>query len=176
MQNQSNIELKTKRLLLRQATETDVDIIKHLLSDGYDTKEDALEHIRWINNNGYDNRLVYNFFIALKDSNEFFGRVYLHSKPELNREIEIGYGISEKHRNKGYATEAGKAIIQFAFENVGLDVIVAIVKPENIPSRRVIEKLGFTFHSVRNVPDENGIDCDFDYFRLYHHDWKMIKK
>jgi len=173
MQNKSDIELKTKHLLLRQATETDADIIRHLLRDGYETKEAALKHIRWINNNGYENRLVYNFFIALRQTTEFFGRVYIHSKPELNREVEIGYRISEEHRNNGYATEAAKAIIQFAFENVGLDVLVAIVKPENIPSRRVIEKLGFTYHSVRRVADENGVDCDFDYFRLYHHSWKM---
>ena len=173
MQNQSDMGLKTKRLFLRQPTETDADIIRHLLRDGYETKEAAIKHIRWINNKAYENRLIINFFITLKQANECIGRVYIHSKPELNGEVEIGYRISEEHRNNGYATEAAEAIIQFAFENVGLDVLVAIVKPENISSRRVIEKLGFTYHSVRRVADENGVDCDFGYFQLYHHNWKM---
>ncbi|NLO47229.1 MAG: GNAT family N-acetyltransferase [Clostridiales bacterium] len=176
MQNQSDMELITKRLSLRQPTETDADIISHLLRNGYETKEATLKHIRWINNNAYENRLVFNFFISPKQAKECIGRVYIHSKPELNREFEIGYGISEEHRNNGYATEAAEAIIQFAFEIVGLDVLVAIVKPENIPSRRVIEKLGFTYHSVRSVADENGVDCDFGYSRLYHRDWNMMKQ
>lgn len=44
-------------------------------------------------------------------------------------------------------------------------------KPENIPSQRVIEKLGFTSRGVRRVPDENGIDCEFDYYQLSMEDY-----
>ncbi|MCL2463147.1 MAG: GNAT family N-acetyltransferase, partial [Defluviitaleaceae bacterium] len=67
-----------------------------------------------------------------------------------------------------YATEAAKAVVKFAFEQAGQEVLCAIVKPENIASRRVLEKLGFTKSEVRTVPDENGEDCEFDYFRLYN--------
>ena len=80
MQNQSDMELKTKRLFLRQPTETDADIIGHLLRNGYETKESALKHIRWINNNAYENRLVFNFFISPKQTNECIGRVYIHDR------------------------------------------------------------------------------------------------
>jgi hypothetical protein len=48
---------------------------------------------------------------------------------------------------------------------------VAIVKPENIASRRVIEKLGFANNGVRTVPDENGKICESDYFQLHREDW-----
>ena len=107
-------------------------------------------------------------------ANQCIGRVYIHSKPELGGEVEIGYSISEAHRNKGYATEAAKAIVQFAFEKTWQDVLVAIIKPENIASRRVIDNLGFVYHSVRRVADENGVDCDFDYFQLHRKDWLLL--
>ena len=48
---------------------------------------------------------------------------------------------------------------------------MAIVKPESIASRRVIEKLGFSNHGIRLVPDENGKMCEFDYFQLHREDW-----
>lgn len=81
--------------------------------------------------------------------------------------MEIGYGISGEYRNNGYVTEAAKAVVRFAFEQAGLDVLVAIVKPENVESRRVVEKLGFSECGIRMVPDENDQICEFDYFRLY---------
>ena len=48
---------------------------------------------------------------------------------------------------------------------------MAIVKPENIASRRVIEKLGFANNGVSTVPDENGKICESDYFQLHREDW-----
>jgi len=48
-------------------------------------------------------------------------------------------------------------------------VLSAIVKPANIASRRVIEKLGFVYGDTRTLPYD-GKDCSFDYFRLYHTD------
>jgi len=108
-------------------------------------------------------------------TDQCIGRVYLHSKPELNGEIEIGYGISGEYRNNGYATEAAKSVLQFAFDNIGLDALVAIVKPENIASRRVIEKLGFTHRGIRTVPDENGMECEFNYYRLSRNDQNRLK-
>ena len=161
------MEIKTERLFLRTLTEMDVDVVRKLHKDEFETDEAALKHIRWIINKAYENRLIFNFCIWLVQTNECIGRIYLHSKPELNGEVEIGYGIFEEYRNKGYATEAAEAIVNFAFEKVGLDVLVAIVKPENISSRRVIEKTGFVNYGTRRVEDENGADCEFDYFKLY---------
>lgn len=114
-----------------------------------------------------EGRLIVVFYIWLTGTNQCIGRVYLHSKPELNSGVEIGYSISEVYRNNGYATEAAKAVVQFAFEKSGLHFLVTIVKPENIASRRVIEKLGFTKCDVRMVDDEYGINCAFDYFQLH---------
>lgn len=171
MQSQKYTEFRTKRLYLRTLTEADAGIVRSLFGNEFETEEDALDHIRWINNNAYENRFIINFYIWLNTTNQCIGRVYLHSKPELNGEVEIGYGISEEFRNNGYATEAAAAVVKHAFENAGQKVLAAIVKPENIPSQRVIEKLGFTSRGVRRVPDENGIDCKFDYYQLSMEDY-----
>ena len=56
---------------------------------------------------------------------------------------EIGYGISEEYQNKGYATEAVKAISEWVFNNPNVTVIEAETENENIASIRVLEKCGF---------------------------------
>lgn len=56
---------------------------------------------------------------------------------------EIGYGISEEYKNHGYATEAVKAITEWAFENPDVTAIEAETDNENIASKKVLEKCGF---------------------------------
>lgn len=165
------MELYTERLFLRTITEADVAVVRAFGKDEFATDEDVLDWIRWLKEKNEEDRLITNFYIWLKDTDQCIGRVYIHSKPELNREVEIGYGIYEEYRNKGYVTEAAKAVVRYAFEKAGQNLLVAIVKPENIASRRVIEKLGFSNHGIRTVPDENGETCEFDYFQLHREDW-----
>lgn len=67
-------------------------------------------------------------------------------------QLELGYRFLRKHWGKGYATEAGKRLLQYAFQELDLSEVVAVTLPENRASRRVMEKLGFrllghdTFH------------------------------
>ncbi|MBR3463836.1 MAG: GNAT family N-acetyltransferase, partial [Clostridiales bacterium] len=49
---------------------------------------------------------------------------------------------------KGYATEATKALIKYGFEQIGLHKVQICVRPSNTPSKRVIEKCGFTFEGT----------------------------
>ena len=57
--------------------------------------------------------------------------------------IEVGWLIGKEFWNRGYATEAARPFIPYAFDRLGLDRLICIVAPENISSRRVAEKLGF---------------------------------
>ncbi|RPJ52088.1 MAG: N-acetyltransferase [Chloroflexi bacterium] len=59
--------------------------------------------------------------------------------PELN-ETEVGFLFEPRCWGKGYATEVARASLQFGFERANLDHIIALVHPDNIASRRVIEK------------------------------------
>lgn len=167
-------ELQTPRLWLRTPAESDVRAVGAVGKDEFPTDADALAYIQWVQNSAYENRLIYCYYVWAKQTGQCIGRVYLHSKPELHGEVEIGYGMLEDHRRHGYTTEAARAVVRFAFERAGLDFLVAIVKPTNIASLRVIENLGFTRHGTRTVPDENGESCMFDYFRLSRRDWRPL--
>ena len=60
-------------------------------------------------------------------------------------EIEIGYILAKPYWNQGFSTEAALAGLRYAFEELELEEIVAIVHPENLASQRVTEKLGMRF-------------------------------
>lgn len=77
----------------------------------------------------------------LKSTNEFIGWYILKHLPN-NGEVEVGFRIKEQFWNKGYSTEAGKALLKHGFETLGLEKIAAIVRPDNFASQAVIKKIG----------------------------------
>jgi ribosomal-protein-alanine N-acetyltransferase len=77
-----------------------------------------------------------------------------------SEEREVAYAISKDYRNRGYTTEAVIGMIRNVFNISSLDEIVAIVKPFNHSSRRVLEKAGF--RCIRRVTLSD--DADYDYF------------
>lgn len=57
--------------------------------------------------------------------------------------VEILYAYSERAWGAGIGTEAGDAVVDLAFGRLGLGRLIALVAPDNVRSRRVVEKLGF---------------------------------
>jgi len=159
-----SIKIKTERLFLRTLAESDAALLKDYIAE-VETEEEAMEWIRGVTTRNSANDVCFMFYIWLIQSNELIGRVYFHKKVDLDNEVEIGYWTIDEHRNKGYATEAAKAVVKFAFEQAGQDELAAIIDRENIASRRVIEKLGFVYHGERIVYDNNE-NRKFDYFKL----------
>lgn len=159
-------EIKTERLLLRAPTKADTAAIIDFGDGEFKSERDVRKWVRWIHK-GAKRKTMFMFYIWLAQTGQCLGRVYVYSKPEINYEFEIAYGIYEEHRCQGYATEAARALIRFAFERAGQEVLCAIVKPDNIPSQRVIEKLGFTRCGTRMVVCDDGENCELDYFRIY---------
>ena len=90
--------------------------------------------------------------------------------------VEIGWRLAREHWGRGYATEGAGAALAFGFESLGLEEIVAFTVPANIPSRRVMGRLG-----MRRLPSD-----DFEHpaiaeghplrshvlYRLRRVDWK----
>jgi RimJ/RimL family protein N-acetyltransferase len=70
--------------------------------------------------------------------------------------VEIGWRLAFEHWGKGYATEAAKAVLTYAFGALGLEEVVSFTVPPNHRSRRVMERLG-----MRRSPDD-----DFDHPNL----------
>ena len=61
---------------------------------------------------------------------------------------EIGYGISEAYQNNGYATEAVKAVLEWAFAHPEVTAVEAETDSDNTASKRVLEKCGFALNGV----------------------------
>lgn len=63
--------------------------------------------------------------------------------------IEVGYHLARQAWGQGYATEIARALVAYGFAQVGLTRIVGRAYPENLASRRVLEKAGLTFLGIR---------------------------
>lgn len=88
--------------------------------------------------------------MELKSTGEVVGCSLLKPLPDGNEvitsDIEVGWHLARDHWGKGYATESGAGAIRYGFEEKGLELIHAVVYAENMPSRRVMDRLGMTHH------------------------------
>ena len=75
-----------------------------------------------------------------------------HFLPEILPAVEVGWRLARSHRGRGLATEAGSAAVDWGFTEGGLERIVSIYEPENTPSGRVMERLGFTLERTTTGP------------------------
>jgi RimJ/RimL family protein N-acetyltransferase len=99
---------------------------------------------------------------------KYFGESCDDVSPE---EVEIGWMLTPSAWGQGYATEAGSAVRDEAFDRLELESIVAEHHPENAASGRIMEKLGMTFE--RDVVDRNGWPCRL--YRLTREQWESTR-
>ncbi|MFQ3615514.1 MAG: GNAT family N-acetyltransferase [Cyanobacteriota bacterium] len=100
-----------------------------------------------------------------KGTGAFVGRaglIYLDSTPE----IEVGYALDRPFWGRGLATEAARASLQFGFDTLELERIVAIARPENRASQRVMQKLGMTYEK-----DAFYYNCEVVYWAIARRDF-----
>lgn len=86
------------------------------------------------------------WMIELKDGTHIGELCFKGLDP--NGIAEIGYGISEEYQNNGYATEAVKALLEWAFTDPKVIAIEAETESDNIASIRVLEKCGFKLNGI----------------------------
>jgi ribosomal-protein-alanine N-acetyltransferase len=86
-----------------------------------------------------------NWAITKPPADLAIGMVFLHSLSKQHRKAEIAFNLARAHWGQGLATEAVGAVLQFAFHQLGLNRIEALCMPENLSSRKVLEKLGLAF-------------------------------
>jgi len=92
--------------------------------------------------------------IKEKASGEIVGAACLQHLANVDgAPLEIGWRLVPEHHGKGYATEAAKAIIAFAVERTGTTYLVAVADPDNIPSHRVMQRLGMTYKAIEQHYD-----------------------
>lgn len=100
--------------------------------------------------------------VELKSESRLIGHVsFFKSDPAEWLTWEVGYIFNPQYQQRGFATEAVKGLVAYAFKELSAHRIVASCNPENIASWRVLEKAGFMreAHLHKNVYfriDENG--------------------
>jgi RimJ/RimL family protein N-acetyltransferase len=70
-------------------------------------------------------------------------------------EVEVGWHTKRELWGQGYATEAAREVIRYAFEDLGLRRLISLILDDNVPSRRIAEKLGM---HVERRTDHRGLN------------------
>jgi RimJ/RimL family protein N-acetyltransferase len=82
-------------------------------------------------------------YLILRETNTLIGTCGAFQPDE--KSVMIGYSILPEHRRRGYASEAAKALIEFAFAHDEIERVIADTYPELAASIGVMEKCGLTF-------------------------------
>ena len=135
-----NIEIKTKRLLIKKPQIrdkqklilglNDIDVCKWLENVPFPYSDKDAD--KWINSLT-NNNLEFNIFLE----NNLIGGV------GLKEDCRLGYWLGKDYWGNGYATEAGRELIEYAYKIIKIKKITARYMTENTSSAKVLEKLGF---------------------------------
>ncbi|MCM3587442.1 GNAT family N-acetyltransferase [Mesobacillus maritimus] len=81
--------------------------------------------------------------IVHKQDQRIIGDMGFKGGPNEDGVIDLGYSIVPSYQGKGYATEMGKAMVEWGRSNSAVQKVIATCHPENLASIRVLEKIGF---------------------------------
>jgi len=102
-------------------------------------------------------------------------------EPDRRREdvnsLELGYSLAEDAWGRGYMTEAAKAVIDFAFGELGIVVMGICTGPDNARSQRVIEKCGFVYEGRQRKGYHifDGTDRDNLVYSMLREEWEELR-
>ena len=102
----------------------------------------------------------YSYMHLIRDSQGVMvGRINLSVLGSDRKTAELGYRIGENYANLGYASEAVKLVLDKAFHTYGLNRIIAGTATDNLASKRVLLKNGFTF--IRIIENDLQINNEW---------------
>ncbi len=161
------MRLETRRLIIRPYVKEDLMECFQLMQDKelFDyldmdvmTLEQYTRLFTWLiecYEIGFDQDFKYSFNIALKENGRHIGWCGLGG---LRFDIslkDLFYLIGKDYWGNGYATEATHAVMDYGFQTMRLQKIVAIVQPDNIASKKLIEHIGLQYkYTIQGLPDE----------------------
>lgn len=144
--------LTTDRLTLRPlsmqdqhgilALRSDPEINKYLNRVPSKTVEDAVNFIDKVNDNFQKKNSIY-WAISLTSTKTFVGTLCLFDFSNEKSSCEIGYELLTNFQGQGIMKEAAQAVIDFVFQTLNLNKILALTHSENQPSTKLLSKLHF---------------------------------
>ena len=150
----SEFVLETPRLQLRhlRLDETDIEAISAIFGDPVAmqffprtySRIDVEEFIQRQLTSVRSGRLRF-WAVTLKTTGQVIGDCGLARQlVNDNEQVKVGYHINRSFQKQGYATEAAIGCMKLAFDQLGLSRLISMIRPENVPSRRVAEKNSMT--------------------------------
>ena len=170
------MNITTDRLIIRNFTyddwldvhsyTSDTNVMKYI-PEGVLTSEDAKKFVK--ENSSQDAKY---FPVLLKKDHTLIGHIVFH-KYFGEHMYEIGWVFNPKYYNRGYASEAAYSILKYGFETMKLHRIIATCQPENIPSYRIMEKIGMRREGFfkKCIPHGNEWWDEY-YYAILQEEWK----
>ncbi|MCX7114450.1 MAG: GNAT family N-acetyltransferase [Gammaproteobacteria bacterium] len=137
------------------ALRTDPEVMKYIGNGAIQTKDQVSAFLA--NFRPYFEKHGLTFYSAfLKETEEFIGQAGLFHLgfDDSQSEIEVAYRLHKKFWGQGLATELVTVLIQWGFNHLAIQKIIAIVHPENEASRRVMEKSGMHYQGIISYKDQ----------------------
>lgn len=176
--------LSTERLVLRAFEPSDaVSVYAYAQSEKvaamagfapHKSPEESLEMVKAFMASGA------HWAIVEKSTGRLIGSIHLqadHKRPKLPGAQRMGYMLGEDCWGQGYATEACREVLRYAFEELNCPVLSADLFPTNTKSRRVLKKLGFIPEGIlrhaRLLP--NGAPSDLVSYSLLRSEYENPK-
>lgn len=144
--------LETERLILRPFKEADAEAA----FEGWESDPEVAKYMFWTSHNDLEKTKAwisfeigqidkadwYRFAVELKNAGELIGTVLIYYEDEV-ASWEVAYNLGKKYWGNGYATEAMRRVLSFAFSNLYINEVVGRYAVDNPRSGKVLQKLGF---------------------------------
>ncbi|MDQ7094794.1 GNAT family N-acetyltransferase [Desulfosporosinus sp. PR] len=141
------------------------EVTKFIVATG--TMSDEQVHQRLIKEiNTYETANMQYWPVYLLETDENIGCCGLRPYDYENKILEMGIHLKENYWGKGFAQEACFAVIEYAFNRLGVSALFAGHNPKNIASAQLLKKLGFKYKNDEYYPPTG----------LYHPSYLMAKQ
>ena len=122
-----------------------------------------------------DNEAGARVAVERRDTGRFIGWIGLQHWDHDNRSANLGYVFAEHAWGQGYATEAGRALLEWGFDVMDLNRVSAQTDTRNEASARVLTKIGFTLEGIlrENVIVDGEVSDDATY-SLLRREWSFM--
>lgn len=160
--------LKTNRLILRPLSPDDAENLIYLLHPNIQkdagpymphSLDDLPKHIERI--------ISDTTWLIMVNENKVIGDIGVSSK-KGNETGEMAWYLDPEYCRMGYATEAGSAVIHYMFSTLNFCKLTAKIDSNNISSRKLAEKLGFTIEHIKYDSDLYGKKADVCFYSIHH--------
>ncbi len=164
--------IETERLLLTRLSYDHCEFISELVNEPsfkryigdkeVHSQEDAHRYLREGPIGSYEQHGYGLFLVSVRESDMPAGICGLVKREEFD-DPDLGFAFLNRYRRRGYASESARAVLEHGFDELGLRRIIAMADPDNEPSVRLLQTLGFVYERKVRMPED---EYDINLFSL----------